>query len=115
MDVSCLRITIPEDIEDRIDKILEAFFIEAYDYDTYYPGCWRYTIIALHLITNGKKNPFTKNATDGIHYLFATLWNTVCRRCDIYVFKWLYDFSKAWLLKDEFPIFVDCTCSSEDD
>lgn len=109
-----LKIIINQDVESRIDDILEPYFLEAYDYDTFYPVCWKKTIFSLNLLINGKKNPFERNVTEGIRYLTACIWHTVCRRCDHTVFEWFYRFSKAWLNRNELPIFLDCTCSQED-
>lgn len=106
------KIKVNEDQLIKIDNLFERLLFQAEDFNTKYPVCWKRTIFELHMISNYKKSPFNKNTSDGIMYLFAMTWHTVCCLCDDDVNKWLFKLAMAWLLREEPPIFVDCTCDT---
>lgn len=108
-----LRIIIREDIETKVDKLLEEYLISAEFFNTKVPPCWKRIVMGVHLISfDKKKNPFNDNTTEGIKYLFASIWRTVCSECENDIFDWFYYFAKAWLVRDPPPIFVDCKCNT---
>lgn len=110
--MECLKIKINPTAEDKLDIIFEKFLLQVEEQNTYIPRCWNWTIYSFNDIIIKNRSLFTKNTRNGVKYLLALMWNTVCRRCDVYACKWLYDFACAWLVRNEPPIFVDCTCSN---
>ena len=105
------KLIINNGSEIHIDNIFEKFLIESEEYNSRFPWCWEKTVFELYkIIKTWKKNPFDENITAGIMYLFSMIWHTVCKKCDEDVNNWFYKLAMAWLLRDEPPIFVDCTC-----
>lgn len=100
-----LRIKIPQEpLKDRADDAFESLLMGTKG--------WKYVLFDLHKIAESDPTVFEDNARDGLHYLLAFVWCSVCPRCDDDAMDWLHRFAKAWLLReDPLPVFVDCTCS----
>jgi hypothetical protein len=109
-----LRIRIPEDrIQTELDAIFENYLEECRRFATLWPPCWKITVIRLFAVAMRKRHPFEQNACDGLAYLSAVVWRDNCEGCDRAAAKWLRDFARAWLLRedeDKLPVFLDCCC-----
>jgi hypothetical protein len=103
---SKLRIKVNPTFEETIDLVLENYLNQYIS--------WKFTIFKLNSLTTQRHCSFTSNTKEGIRYLCAMIWRTVCEDCDYDAIKWLDKFAKSWLVRDDAPIFVDCTCSQEE-
>ncbi len=104
-----LRIKIPrEPLRDRADDAFESLLMGTKG--------WKYVLFDLNAISDSDPKLFEDNARDGLCYLLAFVWRSLCSNCDDDAMDWLHRFAKAWLLREEhLPLFVDCKCNDDDD
>lgn len=99
--------------KDDISKQITNIFQDAVTNRTFHPailgGNWKSSILNLQeIITDyGDLDIFTKDAIDGIDYLYNLIFNRIsCVTCnDAIPFAWLHNYSIAWVNKKELPIF----------
>lgn len=92
-------------ILNRIDSLF-------YDYLNNKDANWKHIVSELYSLTE-KTIILSQNARNGLYYLNGVIYNQLCSKCDdTKAFKWLANFSKAWLEKKELPLF-DKSCWEE--
>lgn len=104
------NIILNQDIDSLVYDIFEQYYIDAYENNTYTPKSLHKTVNQLYHLTRNRNNPFKGEIIDGLEYLYAFMYNNVCKNCDGRAVVWLYKLAKRWLSGDEPPKFKKCTC-----
>jgi hypothetical protein len=72
------------------------------------PDDWKETILSLQSLLNNRC--FTDNAKSGIGLLVASVFGTMCKKCDDWkVWNWMNAYARAYLDNKELPVF-DTRC-----